>query len=235
LPPGEIRVVVNIGCLTTGIDWDVRCIILARPTKSAMLFVQIIGRGLRTANGKTDCIIFDHSDTHQRLGFVTDIHFDTLDDGKPKPKPTPKEVEERGAALPRCCPSCTALMPVRVKVCGSCGYEMPKPQVAPEQDGELAELRAKKPQKKITMRDVLQDMGKASVYAQLQHIRAHSKKPKTEGWVAHKFKEIFDVWPRGMGIQPSTPATPELVSWVRSREIAYAKGMAKRDQTGVAA
>jgi DNA repair protein RadD len=235
LAAGEIRVVVNIGCLTTGIDWDVRCIILARPTKSAMLFVQIIGRGLRTANGKTDCIIFDHSDTHQRLGFVTDIHFDTLDDGKPKPKPTPKEVEERGAALPRCCPSCTALMPVRVKVCGSCGYEMPKPQVAPEQDGELAELRAKKPQKKITMRDVLQDMGKASVYAQLQHIRAHSKKPKTEGWVAHKFKEIFDVWPRGMGIQPSTPATPELVSWVRSREIAYAKGMAKRDQTGVAA
>ena len=43
---GEIKVVCNVGCLTTGIDWDVRCIILARPTKSEMLFVQMIGRGL---------------------------------------------------------------------------------------------------------------------------------------------------------------------------------------------
>ena len=42
---GEIKVVCNVGVLTTGIDWDVRCIILARPTKSEMLFVQMIGRG----------------------------------------------------------------------------------------------------------------------------------------------------------------------------------------------
>jgi DNA repair protein RadD len=236
LAGGEVRVVVNIGCLTTGIDWDVRCIILARPTKSAMLFVQIIGRGLRTADGKADCIIFDHSDTHQRLGFVTDIHFDALDDGKPKPKPTPKEIEERGATLPRCCPSCTALMAVRVRVCDSCGYEMPKPKAPEEAEGELAELRGKKPVgKPITMRDVIRDMGKASVYAQLQYLRTQSRKPKSEGWVAHKYREIFDVWPKGLGIQPLTPATAELVSWVRSREIAYAKGMAKREQSGVAA
>ena len=58
-----------------------RCIILARPTKSEMLFVQMIGRGLRTADGKADCLILDHSDNHLRLGFVTDIHHDKLDDG----------------------------------------------------------------------------------------------------------------------------------------------------------
>ena len=46
---GRVKVVVNVGVLTTGVDWDVRCIILARPTKSEMLFVQIIGRALRTA------------------------------------------------------------------------------------------------------------------------------------------------------------------------------------------
>jgi superfamily II DNA or RNA helicase len=56
---GEIRVVCNIGTLTTGVDWDVRCIILARPTKSEMLYVQIIGRGLRTAPGKADCLARD--------------------------------------------------------------------------------------------------------------------------------------------------------------------------------
>src|ERR1700722_16347101 len=37
---GELRVVCNVGCLTTGIDWDVRCVVLARPTKSEILFVQ---------------------------------------------------------------------------------------------------------------------------------------------------------------------------------------------------
>jgi DNA repair protein RadD len=79
---GEVKVICNVGCLTTGIDWDVRCIILARPTKSEMLFVQMVGRGLRTAPGKADCLILDHSDNHTRLGFVTDIHHDHLDDGK---------------------------------------------------------------------------------------------------------------------------------------------------------
>ncbi len=58
--------------------------ILARPTKSEILYTQIIGRGLRTADGKDHCLILDHSDTTLRLGFVTDIHHTTLDDGAKK-------------------------------------------------------------------------------------------------------------------------------------------------------
>lgn len=99
---GELRVVCNVGCLTTGVDWDVRCIILARPTKSEMLFVQMIGRGLRTKPGKDFCTVLDHSDTHLRLGFVTDIHHERLDDGK-KQEAAPREVKE---TLPKECPSC---------------------------------------------------------------------------------------------------------------------------------
>ena len=82
LREGQIKVVCNVYCLTTGVDWDVRCIILARPTRSEILYTQIIGRGLRTAEGKSDCLILDHSDTTLRLGFVTDIHHETLDDGQ---------------------------------------------------------------------------------------------------------------------------------------------------------
>jgi superfamily II DNA or RNA helicase len=62
-------------------------VILARPTKSEILYTQIIGRGLRTAHGKDHCLILDHSDTTLRLGFVTDIHHTTLDDGAKKKKP----------------------------------------------------------------------------------------------------------------------------------------------------
>ena len=79
---GEIKVVCNVGCLTTGIDWDVRCIILARPTKSEdPVRADDRPRAAHRA-GKDDCLILDHSDNHIRLGFVTDIHQDQLDDGK---------------------------------------------------------------------------------------------------------------------------------------------------------
>src|SRR5208282_5722440 len=51
---GDFPVVVSVGTLTIGVDWDVRCISMCRPTRSEMLFVQIVGRGLRTADGKKD-------------------------------------------------------------------------------------------------------------------------------------------------------------------------------------
>jgi DNA repair protein RadD len=42
------------------------------------------------------------------------------------------------------------------------------------------------------------------------------------GWVAHKYREKFGTWPAARTITPSEPS-PEVVSWVRSRAIAYAK------------
>jgi DNA repair protein RadD len=83
---GEIKVVCNVGVLTTGIDWDVRCIILARPTKSEMLFVQMIGRGLRTADGKNDCLIptiIRDSDSSPTLATKRS----TMASHAPRPKP----------------------------------------------------------------------------------------------------------------------------------------------------
>lgn len=97
---GDLRAIASVGCLTTGVDLDVRCIVLARPTKSEMLFTQIIGRGLRTAPGKVDCLVLDHSDTHLRLGFVTDIRKDKLDDGRERQK---AEAKQRPQALPKEC------------------------------------------------------------------------------------------------------------------------------------
>ena len=79
---GTTRIICNVGTLTTGFDRDVRCIIDAKPTKSEILFVQTIGRGLRTATGKDKLIVFDHAGNHLWLGLVTDIHHEHLDDGK---------------------------------------------------------------------------------------------------------------------------------------------------------
>jgi superfamily II DNA or RNA helicase len=76
-------VVVNIQTLTAGVDWNVRCLVLARPTKSEMLYVHTVGHALRRVEGRGVAIILDHSDSTQRLGFVTDIAYDQLDVGKP--------------------------------------------------------------------------------------------------------------------------------------------------------
>lgn len=68
---GATKIIVSVGVLVAGFDSDVRCIIYARPTKSEIRWLQALGRGLRTAPGKDACLIFDHSGTVHRLGFLT--------------------------------------------------------------------------------------------------------------------------------------------------------------------
>ena len=60
LHTGETRVVANCAVLTEGFDEpSVDCIIVARPTQSALLYQQMLGRGTRTYPGKTDCLLLD--------------------------------------------------------------------------------------------------------------------------------------------------------------------------------
>jgi len=60
---GEIKVIVNVGVLTEGFDEpSVESIILARPTRSSLLYTQIVGRGTRLFEGKEHCIIIDIAD-----------------------------------------------------------------------------------------------------------------------------------------------------------------------------
>jgi DNA repair protein RadD len=73
LRSGETQVVCNCMVLTEGYDCsDLGCIILARPTKQMGLFRQMIGRGLRPADGKTDLVILDHSGAVYRHGLPED-------------------------------------------------------------------------------------------------------------------------------------------------------------------
>src|ERR671937_736608 len=60
LHTGATRVVANCAVLTEGFDEpSVNCIIIARPTQSAVLYQQMLGRGTRTYPGKTDCLVLD--------------------------------------------------------------------------------------------------------------------------------------------------------------------------------
>lgn len=61
---GSIKVLINVGVLTEGFDEPtIQAIILARPTRSNLLYTQIVGRGTRIHESKNNCIIIDIADT----------------------------------------------------------------------------------------------------------------------------------------------------------------------------
>ena len=70
----EIKTVFNVGVLTTGFDHPtLDCIVLLRPTRSIALYYQMLGRGVRIAEGKTACKIIDLTSTVKNLGKVETI------------------------------------------------------------------------------------------------------------------------------------------------------------------
>jgi superfamily II DNA or RNA helicase len=215
---GEIEVVCNVGTLTTGTDWDVRCLILARPTRSEMLYKQIIGRALRTAAGKPYAIILDHSDTTSRLGFVTDIEYDELDDGDRK-----RKRQDNKKPLPKTCSKCAMLIEKKCQCCPHCGHEFKVLSPIIESDGELVEVE----RGKITMGNkggprVYTMREKAEFYAQL--LRYQIDYNKSRGWEAHTYKAKFGVWPNLLHhVGPSDFITTEVYAFVKSRNIAYAR------------
>lgn len=217
---GDVRVICNVGVLTTGFDADVRCIILARPTKSEILYTQMIGRGLRKAHGKDHCLILDHSDTTLRLGFVTDIHYEELDDGKPKKK----GAQERKEPLPKECPKCAFVRPPKIRVCPSCGFEAVAVNQVESLNGELYELDGKKKvkAKDWTMAMKQQFFSELILYVQL---RGYKK-----GWAAHAYRSRLGTWPANtMHERPADSISPATESWIKHRNIANAKMKEKRN------
>ena len=112
---GDLRWMLNVNVLTEG--WDstaVDCIVLARPTKSSALYVQMCGRGLRLHPGKDRCLILDIVGLYDELGPIYNPLVDFEDDFKIE---TDKEPEGK------VCEQCFAVVPGNTKVCPECGHE----------------------------------------------------------------------------------------------------------------
>ena len=215
---GDCQIVCNVGTLTTGVDWDVRCIILARPTKSEMLYVQMIGRGLRTAQGKDHLVVLDHSDTTSRLGFVTDIHHNRLSVGQ-------KDVLAKGVkeeALPKECPQCHFLRPPKTPICPSCGHKPePKNQIH-SVVGSLLEITRGGKAVPVPVNDAEKELfyRELITYGRLKNYKS--------GWAWHQFMQKYDhrAKPTYLTaiVEEIRPAT---ASWIKHRLIATAKARSK--------
>ena len=214
LASGEIELVTNCMVLTEGWDMpEVGCCILARPTRKMGLYRQMIGRVLRPAEGKLDAIILDHSGAVFRHGFAEDPVEWTLDPDRNAESPVhAKRCEHRSSSRILECSQCSAIR-VAGEPCPHCGFlpvAPPKPIVVAEGDLGLVQGGRAKPSEY----DRYKWFAMLTAYSNERGYKA--------GWVAHKFREKFGSWPARIDIAP-IPPTAEVRSWVRSRNIAWAK------------
>lgn len=94
----KLKVLINVMALTTGFDVpETDCILICRPTKSRILYEQIIGRGLRLAEGKEDCLIIDIQDIVRKhdLMSVSDIFELKMKSGETYSKAKKRTEEEK--------------------------------------------------------------------------------------------------------------------------------------------
>lgn len=69
----KLKVLVNVALATEGFDLpDAGCVVLARPTKSLALYLQMVGRGLRPKYDDGNCTLLDLAGNSLRLGLPED-------------------------------------------------------------------------------------------------------------------------------------------------------------------
>ena len=95
---GDIQVLVNVDIFSEGFDCpDVEFVQLARPTLSLAKYLQMVGRGLRVAKGKKNCLIIDNVGLYRVFGLPSQVwNWNAMFEGKlkvGKKMETPKERE----------------------------------------------------------------------------------------------------------------------------------------------
>lgn len=136
LATGQLDGLTSCDIISEGTDIPVvTTAILLRPTQSMGLFLQQVGRVLRTAPGKDHAIILDHVGNISRHGLPCDERAWTLDPTKPK------KSKKKPAASVKNCPQCYAAVSMTALKCPECEYRFTadRPGLL-ELDGELVEL-----------------------------------------------------------------------------------------------
>ncbi len=115
---GPVRHMVSIAMVSEGYDFPaIDAIVLMRPTRSPRLYVQAVGRGLRCAPDKRDCLVLDYGEVIKHLGPVW----------SPRVVNGPVKKGETLVIGFRVCPECFTMF--TADKC-ECGYEVPERELA---------------------------------------------------------------------------------------------------------
>lgn len=183
LAAGRVQVLCNVGLLTEG--WDLPAtstVVLARPTASLSLYLQMVGRGLRTHPGKATCIVLDHAGNTMRHGLATDDRAWSLEG-----QPAAKGDGESG----KLCPQCFAYLPSAERECPRCEYAWPPPApraLIETREGDLVEVG------KGALLPMAGDGKKAAKWSELT--ATAKEKGYKPAWAMMRFKAIFGHFPK---------------------------------------
>lgn len=183
LAAGTTEVVCNCAVLTEGWDCpELRCVVLARPTKSVGLYLQMAGRGLRPTDGKAVARIHDHAGNALRHGLV-DQDRDYALDG---------DTRKSAESIPtKTCPKCFAIFAPAPK-CPACGHVF----VAVANPREIEEVAGQEVAfGDIAPRRIYVPEGKARPLF-LALAAEGAEKGYKPGWAAVQFKARLGFWPR---------------------------------------
>ena len=219
LAGGDIEIVTNCQVLTEGWDCpEVSCIVLARPTKSLELFRQMVGRVLRPAPGKTNALVLDHAGAVFEHGLVDDpINWTLGEDDRAENLAHRARGEYEPPALTTC-PECSAVR-FEGQPCWVCSWHpVAKPKIVDVAEGELGAVNRNRSVQNVNSDDPV------DFYRMLLYIA--EEKGRNPGWAWHKIKEKFGIELRGRF--RSIPPSDAVRAWARSRDIAFAREMAKQ-------
>jgi superfamily II DNA or RNA helicase len=199
---GAAKVLCNVGIVTEGWDFPaLETCVLARPTASLSLLLQMVGRVMRPHPGKDGALVLDHAGNHVRHGVLPWSDIDWADRMKRKPK-------EKAPGMRRC-QECGAVYPVEEECCPECGF-------VPEQSRERKPVTVDQSINLAELTDELlisvmrkNDSRKAPLSAYLQRLTTKLVAGKTHesfrgyvercngsiGQAAYEFKRDLGRWP----------------------------------------
>jgi DNA or RNA helicases of superfamily II len=217
----EIDIITNCMVYTEGTDCPaISCVQSANPSKAISKYLQQIGRGMRPhkESGKDNCIFLDHSGATARHGFVEEPIPWTLDT---KGKLHVEIAKAREQSLKQFeCVDCGNIWSGKIR-CPMCGRKLELTgEMAEYTEAELINLKNKPPKK-----DPVYSMEYKKLF--YQELLGYSKglgrttsKQYAKGWVAHKYRSKFGVWPQGMSNSPRHPSKMVL-AYIKSQNIRF--------------
>ena len=208
---GETEVLCNCQVATIGFDLpEIDCVVLCRPTKSLAMYLQMIGRGLRPAPRKTECLVLDHSGCVHALGFATDDREWSLEGHADLA--TTRRARERSAGADTTCPECHCIY-TGGRQCPSCGFYIePIGKDIVTLEGELVQVGEARPE----------GVDRRVFYVELRGFAV--ERGHKAAWADCKFRERFGVFPP-WGWKSAAPVVPTNTTrrWIQSRHIAWAR------------
>lgn len=199
---GWTKIVCNVGIWLEGVDVpQLSCCIMLRMAGSYVLFLQAVGRIMRSHPTKQDAILIDHSGAVLKHGFPDqDIEW-SLDTEETVDKRLKAARKARPERQTMCCPACSLLFPAADR-CPGCGKLMGRPQRATPthlHNEILTELRRSRTPEETREEQV-----------RYWHtcLRIMACKGRTAGAAAHMYRQRFREWP-----DDSLPNIPHWGEW----------------------